>query len=278
MNKNSFNPDELETLMGELSVEALVMGHNRVGALWYESTFTPDYSKFYFILDGEGTITVGDQTFFPKKGELWLMPAGVPQSFSVTDPENTYLKYWVHFRARVGEINLFDLIKTPLCLQVHHDRYLKNLFDQMISYYSEGNGITKQTMINTYMTQIVCYYLELAVASGIEPVLLSENTVIPKVLSYIKQHLSDDLTLKDLAAAAHLQENYFVRYFKKFTNTSPMQYVNNERIKKAAYLLTTTDEKISKIAAMSGFSDEVYFSRVFKKNYGVTPSNYRNRW
>ena len=47
---------------------------------WGESTYTPDYNKFYFILSGEGELTVDGKRYSPRPGELFLMPAGVPQS------------------------------------------------------------------------------------------------------------------------------------------------------------------------------------------------------
>ncbi len=273
--KQSVDLSDMESFMAKLSVDTLVMGHYRVGEYWKEKEFVPDYSKFYYILDGEGTVTIGSQTFYPKPGELWLFPAGVRQSYSVTDPKNTYLKYWVHFKAKVGETDLFSLIKTPFCVKIPHDRYLKNLFDQMISYYSENRGVTRQTMINTYMTQIICYYLEICIDLGLASGTDDGSKKMLELFDYMDNNLAGDITLKDLAGAVHLQENYFVRFFKKYTNTPPMLYLNEKRMKKAAQLLVTTDEKIGKIAAAVGFKDEAYFSRSFKKYFSVSPSDYR---
>lgn len=68
---------------------------------------------------------------------------------------------------------------------------------------------------------------------------------------------------------------WFQRNFKKVTNQSPMQYIMNVRMNNAANLLKTTNYSMKKISGIVGYENSLYFSRVFKKIIGMTPSEYR---
>lgn len=270
---------QFEKLLGNLSVDALVMGHNKVDRRWSDYDFIPDYNKFYFILSGEGYLKIGDKEYYPQSNQLWLMPEGIQQSYSVTNPENPFTKYWVHFRAKVGNTNLFNILHAPVCLNIQHHKYLQGLFDHMLSYYFDYNcTFTRQIMINSYMTQIICYYLELSDVKNIFFNTSNDNSRIVELLEYIDTHLDKELTLEILSDVAHLQPNYFINFFKKYMNSSPMQYVMGKRIERATMLLQNTNQKINFIAKECGFKDELYFSKAFKKNFGITPSEYRKSY
>jgi len=92
---------------------------------------------------------------------------------------------------------------------------------------------------------------------------------------YIHDHLTEPLQLQDLAQRAHLSPTHFSRLFKSTFGVSPMRYVIERRIERAATLLTTTDLKLAHIAQSIGYSDPYYFSRLFRRVTGQTPSNYR---
>ena len=99
---------------------------------------------------------------------------------------------------------------------------------------------------------------------------------INKAIDYIKQNYNKDLTLEEVAVQADLNSSYFSSYFKKHTGTSFINYITELRIKKAKEMLKDESKKIGDIAEMLGFNDTRYFSKIFKKYVGVTPSEYRN--
>lgn len=97
------------------------------------------------------------------------------------------------------------------------------------------------------------------------------------IRQHIHDHLSEPLSLDRLAAAAHLSPAHFARLFKRHFRMTPMRYVNDRRIDAACALLAQTDMKLLHVAEAVGVGDPYYFSRLFRKTTGVSPSAYRQR-
>lgn len=73
--------------------------------------------------------------------------------------------------------------------------------------------------------------------------------------------------------------NWFIRCFKDFTGSSPQAYLTDMRIEQAKDLLSNTSFQIAEIAELVGYSDPLYFSRIFKKKTGYSPNEYKkNQW
>ena len=98
---------------------------------------------------------------------------------------------------------------------------------------------------------------------------------IKKVLSYIKGHYDEKIYIRDLAKLINMNEQYFCRFFKNIIGKSPMQYINEYRIKKSEELLKKTDMKIMQICLESGFNNMGNFINTFKKQTGLSPMKYR---
>ena len=103
------------------------------------------------------------------------------------------------------------------------------------------------------------------------------SPTIQKVILYIDFHLTEDLSLRTLAASYSLSKNYLSSLFKKETGMSLTAYVNSQRIKNSLYLLNTTTLPIQSIAKSSGFSDSNYFTRLFHNQIGLSPQDYRRQ-
>lgn len=100
-------------------------------------------------------------------------------------------------------------------------------------------------------------------------------TVIDQVKTYISHHLAEDLSRETLARQFFINPNYLSRLFKKETGISLQDYLLQERIKKARFLLETTQLSVSEVHEQSGFSHSSYFSKIFKRETGMTPLEYR---
>jgi two-component system response regulator YesN len=98
---------------------------------------------------------------------------------------------------------------------------------------------------------------------------------INRAAEYVHTHLSADLGIRVLGKELRMSPNYFCSLFRKKTGLSFNSYVNQTRLEASVYLLEHTDQRISEIADNTGFRDSVYFTQVFKKQYGCSPSEYR---
>lgn len=104
----------------------------------------------------------------------------------------------------------------------------------------------------------------------------NDQTLVHKAIDYIERNYACDISLDLVAAHVHLSTAYLSRIFNKKIGMGFSEYLAQIRLKEAKRRLRTSDETIDQIAEATGFSSNSYFSAVFKKHEGVTPSEYRN--
>ena len=100
---------------------------------------------------------------------------------------------------------------------------------------------------------------------------------IEKATYYFNENYHKDISIEEYAASRHVSTCWFIRSFKHYTGMTPMQYVLSIRIANAQNLLETTGYTISEIAAIVGYDNPLYFSRIFKKQKGLSPKEYRHQ-
>jgi AraC family transcriptional regulator len=107
--------------------------------------------------------------------------------------------------------------------------------------------------------------------------LFSQPRAVAQALNFIHENYATDLSLADIAAAAHLSTYHLTRVFKKSTGVSPHQYLVQVRVNSARSLLTAGagNRSLAEIAAAVGFSDQSHLTRHFKRVLGVTPKQLR---
>lgn len=103
----------------------------------------------------------------------------------------------------------------------------------------------------------------------------SSNDAIAASKAYIEANYTKNITLEDVSREVNISSYYLSRIFKEETGENFIDYLTDLRIEKAKELLSTTQYSMKEICVMSGYSDPNYFSKTFKKNVGVTPTEYR---
>lgn len=124
---------------------------------------------------------------------------------------------------------------------------------------------------------MLAVYSELKPQLHDTPVHQDINSVrVAKILSFIEQHYSKNLTLSDLADTVHISEREMLRCFKKITGESPIQYLLKYRLIQSASILTEyPDKNISTVAEECGFDSPAYYAKKFREYYLCTPTEYR---
>ena len=108
---------------------------------------------------------------------------------------------------------------------------------------------------------------------------MENSELITKALNYIKsENKKSDITIDDVATHAGFSTDYFNRIFFAHTGFNIMEYVRFSRLKKAAHLLRGTNNDILDIALDCGYEAHESFSRAFKNQYGISPSEYRKKY
>lgn len=103
------------------------------------------------------------------------------------------------------------------------------------------------------------------------------NLIVLKAIQYIERNYKNKIALKSMAEELYITPNYLCELFKKHTGKNLSQYISEFRAHKSKKYLAQIEYRVSEIADLVGFSDAKYFSSTFKKLYGVTPLEYRNK-
>ena len=145
----------------------------------------------------------------------------------------------------------------PLCAKLHH--YLHIVMPEA-----------------EYEFQLIFSQLLLELSKCLRKEMGSASTaLLNKITYYIHEHLTDPLTLSDIAEYFGISKSYLVKLFRQSLHTSVTVYINRIKMEQAAQLLKTSLMNISEIASFMGYQDPAYFSRVFKKHFGQSPSKYK---
>ncbi len=180
--------------------------------------------------------------------------------------------YYIHVIVQSGI--LYDiLMKAPSLFETSKADVYKNIFSEMLShynYFSEKEDI----MIQSKMLELIYTISNDTMSAGRITDTGSSALIIEKTISYIDEHLTEDLSLEALADLNSLSAIHFHNTFKSATGKTLRKYVEEQRIKKAIDLLSTTNYNLTQIAYECGFSSQSYFSYAFKRKMNCTPREY----
>lgn len=101
---------------------------------------------------------------------------------------------------------------------------------------------------------------------------------VGRCISYIRDHLPEELTVEQLAAAVFVSPSHLTRSFRQRIGMPPLSYIRSCRVNLARHALIATDDNIEEIAISVGFRDPKYFSRVFRMETGLCPREYRQKY
>ena len=181
--------------------------------------------------------------------------------------------YYIHFMLTSGE--LYDnLISLPSFIKTNkYDKYCE-IFKNLCKYYDTAID-TDEIIIHSLILELIHLLLNDARRADISNHATENNhRAISNAINYIKNNLTADLSLEAISALIGFSPIYFHNLFKASTGRTLHEYVEEQRIRKAANMLITTDFTLAKIAYECGFSSQSYFSYAFKRKMNKTPREY----
>ena len=181
--------------------------------------------------------------------------------------------YYIHLILEGG--TLYDvLLGMPDFIKIEKREEYADIFKRIIEYYDTALEID-EIIVHSLILELV-WRLAMDVGQALpEGRERSHNTAVQKAVEYIKENLTYDLSLKSVAAYAGFSPIYFHNLFKNATGKALRDYVEEQRIKKAANMIVTTDATLTEVAYECGFSSQSYFSYAFKRRMGATPREYQ---
>lgn len=249
-----------------------------------------DFNELVIVIDGSAVHIVNSEEYTIKKGDVFVVGNGTVHGYKNTKNFRICNIMYRHgemfsampdIAASAGYQALFVLepritkeqsFKSSLRLQRENYKAVKSILDEMIEEYERRSDGVKSMLISRF-TQLA------VMLSRLYSFEVSENKQdiinIAKAVSYIENHFDESISVAELAELSHYSERHFMRIFRKAYNASPIEYIINLRINRACALLTGAELTVSETAVKCGFDDVNYFSRLFKKKTGVSPSEYR---
>ncbi len=189
--------------------------------------------------------------------------------------ENYLDKIYEHSRSiKEHQVTVMELVSTLYRFTINNDASMGEEAGEMIAEYS--NLITMEKDVLKQWLLEICIRLHEKIQSARDS---SAQSMIRQAKEYVhNNYQKEDLSLDDICDALAISNSYFSSMFKKETGDSFVAYLTQYRMGKAARLLIETTEKSYVIAQSVGYTDPNYFSYVFKRQYGVSPSKYRSEY
>jgi len=215
-------------------------------------------------LPGAGARRVG-------AGDLVLLPQGVAHQYRAHSRQPWSI-YWAHFQGASAAVFMHYLgYRNDSCVRnVGLNPALHAGFDSLLAVrrtgYSTAAFINASNQLRHLLTQFA-----MEERRGNRP----HGLDLVAIQNYMHDNLHRHLDLDTLAGVAHLSKYYFASRYKAMTGYSPMQHFLHMKIEYACHLLDTTALSVKAIALELGYTDALYFSRLFRKTIGMSPLRYR---
>lgn len=221
--------------------------------------------KAHFFLDEEYVeVTAGHMVLYqPKELQRYV--------YYGTDQTEVF---WVHFTGSNVK-NILRGYGIPLTGHVFYTGQFpeyQNLFLKMIQELQTCSLHYEELLALHLRHLLILISRHLSSGHKLADYVQSE---IEAAIRYFSEHYNTDIVIDTYAASIHRSTAWFIRGFKKYTGMTPMQYIISVRIENAQRLLCTQDYNVTEVAAIVGYDNPLYFSRLFKKQTGISPTDYR---
>lgn len=163
------------------------------------------------------------------------------------------------------------LIAEELLKIIHFFECLDDKSNRLNVYELYSQVFMLFAKLQNYMQAVESNYVE-------DKMVNNQREILKRIYSYVSTNFSREITLKEISELVGFTENYFCKFIKTSTNQTFLEFLNSYRCQIARNKMEQSDLSVTTIALESGFSSVSYFSKVFKKNYGLGPREYRKNY
>lgn len=252
-----------------------------------------DESEILYFSGGEFRLEINMESFPIQSECLYFINPGELHSI-ITETSDHHWEDAIVFSPGIlsfdsydeAQIHLIDPIRNgrlllPRCITPDSPAFapIRNAFqDIMRSFGQQKSEETSQLYIKSSLLYILATLSEHCLLTPTEQNLDKRVESIKTALTYIKDNYQEKIYISDLAKQVNLNEQYFCRLFKRAIGHSPMEYINEYRIKQTKRLLEETSLPVTEICLECGFNNMGNFLREFRKFTQTTPLQYRKMY
>ncbi len=245
-----------------------------------------NHIEIMYVISGRCMVETKTETFWLKKGDFIFLDANVDHRLEVEKDEPCrMLNVEFEFAERQGVLpsirqlsmespllsRFFELQRPYIVLKDPNEVYqaLKSLVLEL-----DKPRMENRLMVDLLLMQLLLRIAGLALATS-ESGQPSGNVYVEQASAFIRTHYDCNIQIKDIAAAVNLHPAYLQRIFKNATGSTVMEFLTSIRLEKAKMLLLETDIPAIEIPDYVGINSRQYFSALFKKHTGKSPSHFR---
>ncbi|MBN2301877.1 MAG: helix-turn-helix transcriptional regulator [Lentisphaerae bacterium] len=249
------------------------------------------HKSYHIVLytRGEGRFILQNAVHCCKPRVLVLTSPGDSHAFGIIDAGQVFYSE-ITFSFRGKDNNMLDIpfhhllsllsgvstnaINFPHTLTHIQMNEAVGLLEREMDWLEAGGSLSQLRTRSTILQLFEFLLREFYLPKNVDD---SRQSSLRTVRAHIEQHYAEHLTIPALARMASLSVGYFQRVYQRAYGLSPIAHQQRLRVEAAQTLLRTTSLRGKEIAARVGFHDEYYFSRIFHKLVGQTPTQYRNK-
>ena len=206
------------------------------------------------------------------EGELILYRPWEKQSYTYLSEDRTQV-YWLHFTGQGIPSLLRQSFLNGPSMRIGRNMEARELFEKMIHELQMHQYQYEMYLCSHFMLLLSCLSRHLLTQGS--PGAPRNRESLNQVIETIHAHLYEEIPVEELARSCRMSTSHFIHQFKDFTGFSPHTYQIRLRLERAKELMISTTMNISEIAFAVGYDNPLYFSRLFRRHTGLSPSEYR---
>ena len=237
-----------------------------------------DYTMLIYCTDGEGWYEIYGEKHILRKNEYIILPQNTPYAFGANN-ENPWTIYWLHFKGKNCKYYQPGSCVPRSITPDNHSRLQDRLrlVEEIYHCFSLAYIPEYMRYTSACLHLFLSSFIYLEQYRSIQTFINKDLSFSGKVIHFMQENLQYNITLEELAAHFKYSASHFSMLFQKETGSSPINYFLRLKIQKACQYIELTDLKLQDIATAIGFEEPAYFSRLFTKIMGMTPSAYRKQ-
>lgn len=184
--------------------------------------------------------------------------------------------YWIHFTGNNVKniLKQYAVFENQKIIKVGTKQILIDTFQNIIQEIQQKQEGYK-TMVESYFIQLLVHIQREAQRECNSDSYINQQMELAR--KYFDENYYLAINIEKYASAHGMSISWFIRNFKQYTGSTPLQYILHLKLLNAQMLLESTDYTIKEISSIIGYENQLYFSRLFKKQKGMSPQEYRNR-